>query len=482
MQTIKGKLLFWNGLLLIGSLILLEIIAYAAVKSILYHQVDANLANESMEIAGLIQIENNEVRITSNHEWNEREHQAVGADAIYLQITTYPKGKVIQSSNLQTLGVIFSLPKRDWRSTGNNILFRNFNMKNLQFRTCHYPVFLDEKLVAVLTTASSLMKVNGFLSAVRNAFLIVTPLFGLLSLLGMWILSKNALKPLQKITETAEHTLQSKNLKQKIEVKKPDREVARLIDTLNELFFQLDKSIEQMKSFTANASHELRTPLTIIRGNIDVILSRERSPKQYRETLLIILEEVKKLSKLVDNLLILAKGEAQPEKLSMSVIRLDNLIRQNLSEWQQLISEKSIETHLEIQGKPEIIGNDGWIREMMTNLIENAVKYNHPEGNITIRLRSTEKHVVLEVADSGIGIPEGEREKVFERFFRGNNSLPHSTEGSGLGLAIVKWIVEAHRGQITVTSTPGKGAVFHIKFPKAKDKKRTMASGEMVLD
>jgi len=251
---------------------------------------------------------------------------------------------------------------------------------------------------------------------------------------------------------------------------------------LNELFFQLDKSIEQMKSFTANASHELLTPLTIMRGNIDVMLTRERSPEQYRQALLIILEEVKKLSKLIENLLTLAKGEAQPGKLATSVVKLDSLIYRNLTDWQRLAAVKSIELRLDIQGEADIVGNESWLREMITNLIENAVKYNHPEGSIVIRLKSTNGNVVLEVEDSGIGIPEGERDKIFERFFRGRNSTPHSPEGSGLGLAIVKWIVEAHQGQIAVISTPEDGTTFHIEFPGRKYEKHTMASGETLLD
>ena len=465
MKTIKGKLLLWNGILLIATFILLESIVYLTVKQALYNELDSNLYDECMEVSDLFVVENGDITFLDDHEWNEAEHSEVGANAIYFQIVAYPHGAIIKSSNLEELNYTFAITPYEYADIPDQVFITNIEVGNHKFRKLDYPIYENGTMVALLTVASTLDIIENFMNVNLKAFLIITPICLVISLAGMWILSKNSLKPLEQITQTAKRMLASSNLKQPIKVTRADKEVSHLIDTLNELFGKLDKSIEEIKNFSANASHELRTPLTIMRGNIDVILSRERTPDQYRETLQIILEEVKKLSRIVDSMLMLARSDALKEKLQMSVLRLDEVIKQNLPVWKKIAQMEEIELNHSVEPSLEIVGNEEWIQELITNLVENAIKYNHPHGKVFLRAYQKPEQIVLEVEDTGIGIPEEEQDKIFNRFYRIDKNNPRSFGGSGLGLAIVKWIVEEHQGRISLTSKANEGALFRVEFP-----------------
>ncbi len=228
--------------------------------------------------------------------------------------------------------------------------------------------------------------------------------------------------------------------------------------SLNEKLTELN---QQKSIFVSNASHVLRTSLAIIRGEIEVALRKRRSLKEYQEVLKIVEDETLNLGKIVENLLTLAKADAGKLLSVQEVLDFSALCKQRIKYATILFHNKNISLTFHIQKGCLVNGDGGRLAEMVTNLIENAVKYTPENHSIDIRLQNTEGGVCLKVADTGIGIPEDEINYIFNRFYRGKNSQRVS-KGTGLGLAICESIIKAHGGEIHVISVPGKGSIFEV--------------------
>ncbi len=233
--------------------------------------------------------------------------------------------------------------------------------------------------------------------------------------------------------------------------------------------YQKHQKLNQLKSiFVSDASHHLRTPLTIMRGEIEVALRRERQPADYRETLSIVEEEAAHLGKIVESLLTLAKADsgkllAMQEDIDFSAVcRQQAKLARLLAEEKGVCLKHAIERRCLMRGDPNRLG------ELVLNLLENAIKYTPKGGVVELNLEKRDESVVLEVRDSGVGIPAADLENVFERFYRGRNAMRLS-KGSGLGLSICKSIAEAHGGEISVSSAVGKGSTFRVVFKKGEE-------------
>jgi signal transduction histidine kinase len=245
---------------------------------------------------------------------------------------------------------------------------------------------------------------------------------------------------------------------------------------------RLDQSFRQIKQFSTDASHELKTPLTILKGEVEVTLRKERTSHEYEQTLKSNLEEINRMSQIVDDLLLLSKADIGEIRLNKEVINLTEILNEVVAQMNILAQSKTllIETsnhHEDIH----IFGDGLRIRELFLNLIENGIKYTEEGGSIHITFskdtplhdksqsgwteRKQARFVKIIVSDTGIGIAKEDRERIFDRFFRVDKARSREQGGSGLGLSICKWIVEAHQGEIKVESEVGKGSSFIIKLP-----------------
>jgi signal transduction histidine kinase len=274
----------------------------------------------------------------------------------------------------------------------------------------------------------------------------------------------------------------SKNLNQRIEPLKVRDEISRLIETFNEMISRLDRSFRQVKQFSTDASHELKTPLTILKGEVEVALRKERGPREYEQILKSNLEEINRMSQIVEDLLLLSKADSGEIRLNREDMNLTEVLNEVVAQVNLLAKSKNlgIETanhHEEIH----IFGDPLRIRELLLNLIENGIKYTEEGGSIHILLTKDTlvqdgkqsdraqgeqaEFVKIIVSDTGIGIAKEDQERIFDRFFRVDKARSREQGGSGLGLSICKWIVKAHRGEIEVESELGKGSSFIVKLP-----------------
>lgn len=286
----------------------------------------------------------------------------------------------------------------------------------------------------------------------------------LLALLGgvvTYYIVGHALKPLKKFSDKIEE-VQAQNLSDSRIEENEVKELNQLSVSYNKMLERLSEAFEMQRQFTANAAHELRTPLALMQVQLDLYNSTEHpgNDECTRHTIAMITEQNERLSKVVKTLLDMSELRitVRDEK-----IMVDALVEEVLEDLEPLAAEKNVE--LIGKCKPvTMTGSDILIYRLVYNLVENAIKYNHPEGKVTVTACQKEKKVILSVADTGSGIPGELRERVFEPFFRVDKSRSRELGGVGLGLALVHEIVKAHDGSISIKDNPSGGTVFEVVF------------------
>ncbi len=241
------------------------------------------------------------------------------------------------------------------------------------------------------------------------------------------------------------------------------REVA---ERLNARLDALGSAEKEQQQFIADVSHELRTPLTVLRGSLEVALEEDRPAEEYREAIGNALLEVRHLTRLSQNLLFLVRGESGRITLSFANVDLAKFLVEVVRDFGPAAADRGLELSAELPEKPVMAFADvDRLQQVFHNLLENAMRYTPSGGSICIRLNSAPGEARMQVADTGIGIPDADLPYVFERFFRSDRARRAYSGGSGLGLSIARWIVEAHKGGIQVESVLGKGATFTVKLP-----------------
>lgn len=287
---------------------------------------------------------------------------------------------------------------------------------------------------------------------------------GAAALAGYWLAGR-ALAPVARITEEA-RSISAVRLDARLPVLNAHDELGQLAATFNALFSRLERSFEQLRRFTSDASHELRTPLTVIRSVGEVALRERHDEAAYRDTIGAMLEEADRLTRLVEELLTLARADSGRLALRREPLDLGELAVDTVQQLQVLAEEK--EQRLEVATQPlRVWGDRTVLRQALVNLLDNAIKYS-PEGT-TIRIEALADGGMAEVAiaDQGPGIAPEHRERIFDRFYRVDPARSREAGGFGLGLAIARWAVEAHDGQILVEGEAGQGATFRIRLPLA---------------
>jgi len=303
------------------------------------------------------------------------------------------------------------------------------------------------------------------LEAFARVFYLAVPAALLLAGAGGLLLARKSLAPVAAMSEQAAR-ISAENLSERLVVANPQDELGGLATVLNSLLSRLDRSFENLRQFTADASHELRTPLSIVRGEAEVALSQERDGAEYRESLAIIEDEAKRLSRIVDDMLALARADDGQQQVNVERFYLNDLVDDCVRSAQNLALGKKVSLVQEPAPDTVFLGDEGLLRRMIDNLLDNAVKYTPAGGQVSIKLASDEASVQITVSDTGIGIPADCASEVFERFYRVDRARSRSASGSGLGLAIAKWAAEAHGGSIALDSTPGEGSTFTVSLPQ----------------
>ncbi len=235
--------------------------------------------------------------------------------------------------------------------------------------------------------------------------------------------------------------------------------------TFDDMIARLDEAFDRQRRFTSDASHELRTPLTVMQAEIGLALSRARSAEEYRQTLVSVDEEVVRLSAIVNDLLVLTRIDIDPVGMQHQAMALHELLSGLCKRVRLIATERNIAVIADDLEPATIYGDATRIRQLFTNLLDNAVTYSNQGGRVEVSLHRTRDGVRVSVSDTGIGIAEDQLPQIFERFYRTTEARQQNGHGTGLGLAISRSVAQAHHGEITVESTPGEGTVFTVFLP-----------------
>ncbi len=302
------------------------------------------------------------------------------------------------------------------------------------------------------------------LRSFRRLLYICFPLLVVVAGFGGFALATRSLAPLKEMAAQARE-ITSSSLDRRLEVRSAAAELEVLSASFNELLARLDQSFDTMRRFVADASHELRTPLAVIRGEADVALARERGSAEYRESLAVIQDESRRLCRLLEDLLNLARADAGHVKLNAQDLYLDDLVAECCRTVKPLAEARQVAVECNSAQDVPFQGDEGLLRRMVLNLLDNAIRYTPAGGMVRVSVEPNGAGPRIHVADNGIGIPLEAASHVFERFYRVDKARTREAGGFGLGLSIVKWIAEAHHGSVQMTSSPGAGSTFTVSLP-----------------
>lgn len=384
----------------------------------------------------------------------------------YVQLLE-PNGNVSAASkNLNNTRLPLS-KKAQKKASAGSISQETVSVSGLPLiRMITMPVYSDRHLARIVQVGISLNEQYETLRKFEIIFAISIPLGILVLCGGGWFLAGRALKPVDDITRSAQR-ITAENLSQRLIVVNPNDEIGRLAETFNSTLSRLEDSFIRTKRFFADISHELRTPLTIIRGEAEVGIKWAKDPEEFREILNSTLDEVNRMSAIVESLLELSRAEEGGLHLEAHEIDIPQFMTGLTKELQQQsrIMEQNKKVVISHTTQVCILGDQRRLRQVFLNLLDNALKYTPDGGEVRIGISGGNGAAIMTVSDDGPGIPPEDIPHIFERFYRVDKSRNRGDGGSGLGLSLVKSLIEAHEGTVSVESTLGKGSVFTVTIP-----------------
>ncbi len=297
----------------------------------------------------------------------------------------------------------------------------------------------------------------------ENIFWIAIPAVAL-GLGGGWWLMRKTMTPVVALTRAAEQ-MNENTLNVQLPLSGSGDELDRLTAVFNDMAARLADSFRRIREFTLRASHELKTPLTIMRGSMETALNTQQLAQGQRDRFMDEIDEIDRLAKIVDGLTLLTKADAGLIALKREPVKLDLLLREIFSDGQVLARPGNIALHMDACEETTITGDSGRLRQMLLNLMDNAVKYNQPGGSVTLALRHVGESAELTASNTGPGVAAEMLPRLFDPFFRGDESHTRTVDGCGLGLSIVKWIVAAHGGSVTIASQPNSLTTATVLLP-----------------
>ncbi len=459
-RTDTKMTLWYMVTFLISSLIICTFL-YLGLRYRLLKEIDQFLLDETKEMEKVLSQEPQETNFLMRF---EDEVMARKYYPFFFQILD-PKGEPLYvSGGFREIG--YELQDRvliNARNRKETLEEINSDGGRIAFRIISTPVYRDGRLIEIIQLGTQLHYVKRNLSHFRDNILIALPIILVFGTLGGWVLARRSLSPIGYIAVKAQ-SITSQNLSERLTVRGTGDEMDNLIRTINAMIARLESSFKRMAEFTADASHELKTPLCAMRGEAEVLLLKERKAEEYQEGLAHFIEQFDHLNQMINDLILLSKLDTTEVALKMAPLRLDLLIKDLCNFFQVLAEQKNIALEIGTLEEVTVIGDKIRLQQLFTNLIDNAIKYT-TQGAIRVTAKKNEDAVAVKIVDTGMGIPEEEREKIFKRFYRMDKSRSRETGGVGLGLSIAEWVVHAHHGRIEVDSEINRGSTFTVYLP-----------------
>lgn len=443
-SSVRVRLTLWYSLILAGIVLVFSLFVFSFVKASLFSELGRQLDSDFLAISQASFEEPGELSDIET-EGSTQIFQIVKDGRLFYQTPAF------QKAGLPLIAELPPAASRTFRSPSGD-----------RFR-------LKTGLVGpgiLLTAAVEEEPVRDVLRTLSVILLVALPVALLLAAVGGFVMAGRLLKPVAVITARAEK-ISAENLSARLPVENPDDEFGRLAAVVNQMLSRLEEAFERLRRFTADASHELRTPLTVIQSVGEVALQEGLDAAAYRDRIGSMLEDVGRLTHLVDSLLTLTRADAESARADRKEMDAVRLVGQVAEDMRPLAEEKGQDLALTLEGPALILADEAMLRLALVNLLDNAIKYTPRSGAIIVRSRVRGDEVVVEVADTGLGIPPGHGDRIFDRFYRVEKDRSGEAGGAGLGLAIAKWAVGANGGRIEWESGEKQGSTFRLVFPAA---------------
>ena len=455
--SVRTRLTLWYAGVLGLSLVAFALVIYYAAATSFHERQDESLRSTAQTVASAYVEEIGEMQSLTK------------AGEVVLAELTFPNRYVqIINSNGQPIASSrnFSGNLTVPSSTLDQTRKQNVGSVTVNgLRVVIVPVSADPNL-GFAAVAEPLSVIEEGLGQLRRALFAGVPLVLLLASLGGGFLARKSLAPIASMNSQTQR-ISAESLSLRLDVTNPRDELGRLAVTINDLLSRLESSFNEQQRFIADASHELRTPLAVLRGETEVALGKTRNVEEYQESLTLIQEEAERLSRIVEDLFILARQPIEsPARMIKEPISLSEVVKDCARAAQVLAVRKGVRLNLENDSTSIAFkGDEELIKRMILNLLDNAVKYTPEGGEISLALARQNGSAEIVVRDTGIGISKTDQHRVFDRFYRVDKARSRTLGGAGLGLSIVRCIVEAHGGQIRIESTPRHGSTFTVSLP-----------------
>ena len=456
-DSVRTRLTLWYAGVLALSLIAFAFFVYHAAAAIFYERQDESLRSTAQTVASAYMEELEEESVAKANEVVFRE---LVFPSRYVEVVDNNGKAIAWSGNFSSNGLPIPPPALV-TARQQSISFATLG----GLRVAVVPISSNRDL-GFAAVAEPLTVIDEGLRRLRRDLFAGVPLVMLLTSVGGYFLARKSLRPIASMNRQTQR-ISAESLSSRLDVTNRRDELGRLATTINDLLARLEASFKEQQRFIADASHELRTPLAVLRGETEVALGKTRTTEEYQESLSLIKDEAERLSRIVEDLFILARQPIDaPAALMKEPLSLNVLVKDCARAAQVLAIRKGLRLQTESDSSSIILsGDDELLKRMMLNLLDNAVKYTPEGGEISVGLARQNGSARIVVRDTGIGIHEADQLHVFDRFYRADKARSRALGGAGLGLSIVQWIVDAHGGKIEVQSTPGKGTVFTVELP-----------------
>lgn len=459
-MSIRLRLTLWYVGLLGAVLILFGLVLYSVLARSMMNEVDRTIQTRAQQVASSIEVD--PVLLSLRGVAILPPVDPFSSPGVFVQVSDR-EGKIVdRSENLVNRFLPLEASRRERILRGQaEVYILQAGESRLRVFTAPLPV--GPQIVGVIQVAASLYEMDATLQ--RLAYVLAGGI-GLALLVAAIIgafLARAALQPIDDITRTALRITRTDDLSRRLERVWPQDEVGRLAATFNEMLARIENLFHTQQRFIADVSHELRTPLTTIRGNVDLLRRLNRIDQ---DSLAAIEDEADRMARLVADLLLLAQADAGV-KLEKKPVELDTLLLEVYRQARLLADE--VRVTLGHEDQAVVLGDADRLKQLLLNLVENALKYTPPGGEVTLSLHRGDGWVRVAVADTGVGIPAQDLPHIFERFYRVDKARSRERGGTGLGLSIAQWIAQAHGGRIEVESEVGKGSTFTVWLPEGSD-------------
>lgn len=447
--SIKAKVTLWYALLMIGVIGFVLAIIFYVGNTVLTSSIESRLfeiVEESLQEIGY-----------DEGDFEVDQENWLIEEGVYLSFYT-TDGHFIDGNTAPnfTYNVAFSAGE-----------IQTVTIEGSEWAVYDRLIYIDGYGNAWIRGIASFSEAETTIQTMVNVSLVILPFMVIIAIIGGYFITRKAFSPVRRIIESAESITDGNELSRRINLGKGNDEIYTLANTFDLMFDRLESSFETEKQFTSDVSHELRTPIAVIISQCEYALESAESEQELLGALKVIMGQSQKMSRLIAQLLFLSRSDRKTQPMTIEEVNMSALTEVVIEEQKILADKKNITIHQEIEQDVIFQADETMIMSLLINLIANAIKYGKQDGYVFVQIKETGSQIEGIIKDNGIGISESDQSKIWTRFYQVDTARTSEKEGGiGLGLAMVKWIVESHKGTISLESTLSKGSKFTFVLPK----------------